>query len=615
MKTVKKILFLNIGFAAPGYKKYRVLHFLWTYLVLFAASCALTLLQLGLAASDFGLPMLVSYFKNPLIALLNALPVMLLMLFFWFAAGRAWIAVLVTGLVTLVAATGNWYKLALRDDPFMFADLKNLAAAAQITGRYSLSPDWQVICAFVGLVLLTLFCALLARARHRRAPWLRVIGAACAVLTAATLFCTVYRSSSVYSATANTALINIWSSTQQYVSRGFFYPFIHSAQDAFLPAPEGYDEQATEAMLAEYDNDDAAAPKVSVLAVMLEAYNDFSAFEGLEVDADVYENFHSFQADGLSGRLWTSIFAGGTVETEWMFLTGFENASAYSYRSALNSYVRYFSALGYTTQGSHPGYGWFYNRRNVNGYLGFDEYYFNENLYAELWPQDVVTPDSILFPQILSLFEAAEKPVFSFNVTYQNHGPYDSGSTGEESHIACSGLSNEAYNIINNYLSGIAETDAALGELRDALEATDEPVVLLLFGDHNPWLGDGSFVYDELGISLDADTEEGAANYYCTPYVIWANAAAEEALGRRLHGDGGDFSPNFLMNRLFEAIGLEGDAFMQLTEALYDAGVSVINNEGWFVVDGERCDSLEGDALALYTQMQHAQYYRTKNPY
>ena len=39
---------------------------------------------------------------------------------------------------------------------------------------------------------------------------------------------------------------------------------------------------------------------------------------------------------------------------------------------------------GYFTTGAHPCYAWFYNRQNINKNLGFDEYLFSENYFADL---------------------------------------------------------------------------------------------------------------------------------------------------------------------------------------------------------------------------------------
>ena len=45
------------------------------------------------------------------------------------------------------------------------------------------------------------------------------------------------------------------------------------------------------------------------------------------------------------------------------------------------SYVRFFKDNGYYTEATHPYYGWFYNRKNINNFIGFDNYLYYENFF------------------------------------------------------------------------------------------------------------------------------------------------------------------------------------------------------------------------------------------
>ena len=116
---------------------------------------------------------------------------------------------------------------------------------------------------------------------------------------------------------------------------------------------------------------------------MLEAFSDFSAFDGIEFAQDAYAVYHALEAESYTGNLVTNIFAGNTVNSERAFLTGM--STQYNWRGSTNSYVWYFKDQGYETWGDHPCYQWFYNRQNVNTYLGFDSYRFVENYYVLVW--------------------------------------------------------------------------------------------------------------------------------------------------------------------------------------------------------------------------------------
>ena len=72
--------------------------------------------------------------------------------------------------------------------------------------------------------------------------------------------------------------------------------------------------------------------------------------------AQVYAPWHELERQAVSGDLLTNIFAGGTVDSEWAFLTGYSTHD--EFRKDTDSYVWYLRDQGYQTFGSHPGFGW-----------------------------------------------------------------------------------------------------------------------------------------------------------------------------------------------------------------------------------------------------------------
>jgi hypothetical protein len=86
--------------------------------------------------------------------------------------------------------------------------------------------------------------------------------------------------------------------------------------------------------------------------------------------------------------------------------------------------------------------------------------------------------------------------------------------------------------MLSVYVEGVRDADAMLGLLADAFSATEEPVVLVYFGDHLPYLGDNRAGYQELGsqAALAEDQAQNPFAAYDTPYLIWANDAAAQTL-------------------------------------------------------------------------------------
>ncbi len=180
--------------------------------------------------------------------------------------------------------------------------------------------------------------------------------------------------------------------------------------------------------------------------------------------------------------------------------------------------------------------------------------------------------DYDFFDYIIQGYEDAaslNQKYFNFSVTYQNHGPYETESDTDETYLfRKDGYTDNEYNILNNYLYYVSKTDKAIAKLRAYIDEQEEPIILVLFGDHNPWLGDNNSVYEMLGINQDLDTEEGAENYYETRYIVYANEAAKEMYGKSFTEEGNTISPMFLMNEIFDYLGLEGPAYLNYLDDL-----------------------------------------------
>lgn len=598
----------------------KVLFWVYTGLLYGAATFGVAVISLAFAASEYGGEMFESYFEFPLLIFLNALPVLLLGALLYFLLGRAWLAFLLQSIVILGGTFVNWFKLSLRNDPLLFADVLLVREAQNMAGQYEIIPTAGMWLSVAGVLAVTVLFFFFLRGKPH--PLVRT-GGALAVLIIAFLVSGKYADDNLYSydaATDNSELISPWSDTQVYISRGFVYPFLHSITDAIDRPPEGYDEDTAAALMEDYE--DAHIPedkKVNVISVMLEAYNDFGKFEEVNLAYDAYEEYHKLEEEGISGNLVTNIFAGGTVDTERCFLTGYSQLS--NFRTDTNAYPWYFRDEGYTVEGSHPCFEWFYNRENINQYLGFENYYFVENYYEQFTGGEVAL-DEVLFPEIIQFYEENKetgKPYFSFNVSYQGHGPYDSeqywwSPKGTFIDNSDGKLTNSQQCILENYLGSIWNTNQNLAAFFDYFREEEEPVVIVLFGDHNPWMGDDGEIYDALDINMDLSTQEGFLNYYSTRYLIWANDAAKEVLDNDFSGEGPDIGPYFLMNLLFEECGWEGPAFMQMTDEVMDS-VQVVHSSGRYVKDGQVEEQLELEDRDLVADYRNAQYYWRKHFY
>ena len=234
---------------------------------------------------------------------------------------------------------------------------------------------------------------------------------------------------------------------------------------------------------------------------------------------------------------------------------------------------------GYTVEGSHPYYQWFYNRQNINSYLGFERYRFYEGDYEKL-TSAALPEDSVLYQEVYQDFvanKATGKPYFSFNLTVQSHGPYYTDAYYGQYEYLTGDYSDECKNAMNNYMNAIMQGDAALMELVDQLRADEDPVVLLVFSDHMPWMGD-------------------------------SNVLAKAVLGEDFTGEGPTISPCYLMNLVFDLCSWDGPAFMQAMDEMMEV-FPVVTTHDCYVVDGVFTDAIPQERQDLFRDFLYLQYY------
>ena len=565
-----------------------------TFLLVLLGACCLGLLSLYFSAGDHGLYLFRWYLTQPKVLILNLIPFILLTLLLYAALNRAWLAFLVSGSVCLFFSWAQYWKLMARSDPIYAGDLLIFTEATQMAGQY-VQFTWQIGLSAVLVLAAVIVLFFLARGQVRR-PLPRLALATAVIALSFWLYPNYYTDATTYDSMSVWPEINQWFETNRYISRGGIYPFIHSIPDALPTPPEGYDESEAHQALSSYPSDDIPdSEKVSIVVTQLEAFADLSTATDRITGPDPFAEFHALQAESYHGTLMPNVFAGGTIDTERCVLTGFSLLE--EFRRPSWSYARYFADQGYAVEGAHAGYEAFYNRINVNDNLGISDYRFIEGYYENLL--EGIPMDNVFLPDVTDHVLAAMEhgPVFSFNVTYQNHGPYSNNyAFFPEPYVPQEDLSDSDWFIANNYLWGLQDTARQMQVMVDRFRSIDEPVILVFFGDHKPWLGEQSVTYDALGIDIRSSSDESFRNYYATEYLFWANDAAKAVLGTELVGQGPEISPCFLMNVLFDQCGWEGPGYMKLTDEVM-AHHPILHTTQMDFTD------------PLTQQMIHAQYY------
>ena len=593
----------------------KTLFVLWNLAAFLLSSAALCAVSLNFAIGDMPLFYIyLGYFKAPLIFLLNWLPILFLQILLYALLRKQWRAFLLNSILTLLPAFGNYFKLKFRDDPFTFEDLSSISAGLKVAGDYQVAPNGRIwlaiVFALAGTAILFFF------ARGKMSSGKRLSSAAVVLCLVWPLWTHVYSDGDLYY--RNYMSNYMWlakDDRDSFIATGFPYPFLHSIAASANTQPEGYDEEETEELFQKYRSEQISENrKVNILAIQLESFCDMEAAGVTGIRPDLYEPLRILQEESWSGTMIANVIGGGTINTERAFVTG--NFRQMDYHRAACSYVRYLTGQGYHCYATHPNAGHFYTRRITDLDLGFEEFYGLDDYFQEITGGEIQC-DRTYLPEVFRMFREkiteGNAPVFAFNVSWQGHGPYseeqfDYGDGGDWS---CADASEETKHAFNNYLALIAETQQIiLKEIRN-LEDEKEPIVTVLFGDHKPLFED--YVYEELGISNDMDSEQDMADYLGTPYLVWANQAAKKLIGDAFIGEAPTVSPCFLMVQLFDKLSWGGPAYMHFTREVMHQ-IPILCTRGVYVEDGLFTRELSEPGQKMISCYANLQYYLRYRP-
>ena len=585
------------------------------------------------------LAMLGKMLRQPLILFLNWLPIALLTAAFAFAFRNVFFSSALVGLIAGVMSIINRVKLTIRGEPFVPRDISLIKEAADAAGSYDMTLPWfQIGCLVVMTAVFIVLGVLLPLKKSEDAPkkrgaLVRVMGFVLCLAVLVGAVGLVYSSTDLYNSFETTEPYNLSSVNNEL---GFVYYFCYHFSTYKIEKPEGFDREEAASWETGYESAPDAAD-VNVVFVMNEAFSDILnedvfVFPEGENPMEVYNTLAEGE-NAWAGHIVVPYFAGGTADTEFDVASGMQTnllnpaaPSLTAFRTVnrdLDSIFRVFGADGYTSCFMHPGQSWFYNRENVYDWFGADESFFVEDFDAE-YKGSWVTDESVL-RELISRFE--EKSAgggldFTYAVTIQNHMSYTAEKYGD---YVCpevettAELSPEIQTAVNVYAEGIRDANAMLEDLTEFYSEQSEPVLLVFFGDHLPYLGDNRQGYAELGLPAASVTGgEDPFAAYTAPVLFWCNDAAAEALdfanaieALDLPADG-RISACYLGAAVLELTG-RGEVspwFAFLNEMRRE--LPVLHNGYYESADGEITTEPTAEEAALVSRMRCWAYYKLR---
>lgn len=579
---------------------------------------------------------------NPLLMLLNFLPIPLVMLLIYFISGNCVVSTFIPMLIFIAGSFANEIKIVYRQDPVIPSDLSVLGEVKSIISKYG--DTYVNLC--IAAIVITILIIVIAFVFFRRSSKLtlkkRLVCGICTLACFLGLFCTVYSDSDLYDSFAVDG--NEYFKVNHYASKGFLYSFIYDINNLRVNKPSKY--STNEFINTDISVDYSKFEKVSkpnIVMIMSEAFTDISNAEG--IDFSRYGNplkfYNSFikRNDVVSGHIVVPNYGGGTSDTEFDVLTGcstkFIDSSQVSYnliRKPMDAIPSLLKNVGYDTLAIHPGYSWFYNRINVYDMIGFDDFlYLEKNFDADTQSRGGYISDEAATQSIIENFEKhieeSDAPLFEFCVTIQNHGPYDEKyndyvSTLDTNFDSDINLTEEEKAIYSGYFEGIDDADAQIEDLVKYFSKSDEPVVLVFFGDHLPSFTNGMDYFEDFmpEVSLNGSLEQ-QMNAYETPFFIWANKAAikttnfAENAEHLQYGNKNTISSYYLGAMLMELLDM-GDISMlfdYVNNMRRDTPVCSVN---WNMdSEGNVTDKLNDEKVATIDKYKRWIYYKMFDQY
>ncbi len=559
--------------------------------------------------------------QNPLLILLNILPIAAMLLIIYFIGSNSFVAGGITNLFFGLMNYVNLLKIDGRDDPFVPADIALLREALQATGEYRLDMHFGIVALIVLSTALFIFLGVyLGKGRTLRiAP--RIIGALLCAAAFLGAFFTLYRDSDIYSSFPVSVNYNI---TTTFDELGFNYCFLYNFDLYSVDEPEGYSESEVESYIDGFEpRQQTRQPQV--LMIMCEAFTELTAedaFSYSEEEQPLKNYFAVKNSDScISGEIVVPNFGAGTANTEFDIIAGMQtNLLSDTSASALRTFHKpiptvatALASQGYDTFYFHQGQSWFYNRNSALSFMGLESLRFDN---GDTWS------DADFLSELEEELEgrtAEGEKLFTYATTIQNHQAYSYAKYGTELPKVQTDLplTPETEECLSVYAYGLKCSSDMLLELTEYLNSLEEPYILVFFGDHMPNLGAGFAGYRELGMDIgDTSTAEQVLDNHSTPFIIWANDAylqgrtmAEAAEGLDLPADG-RVSACFLGEIALELADAEGlDPYFSFLAELRRI-CPVIKTGIVAYPDGSVTENPSEEELSLISKMHCWQYYR-----
>lgn len=507
---------------------------------------------------------------------------------------------IVVSVIWLGLGFGNWMVLGFRVTPLGAIDFSFIKSVLTIIDGY-MTPMQLILVGIGALLVIALLVVACLKSPQSKVSYGK------AVSTVAGIAVVVFVSTSI-TANAEAVTRSFSNLANAYNDFGFAYCFSTSVVDRGIDQPGGYskwavenilnniqekedtqavtaegeatvDQQQSEAVVAATEGEEV---RPNIILVQLESFFDVNFLHNLSYSENPIPNFTRLKQENSSGFLTVPSIGAGTANTEFEVISGMSldyfGIGEYPYKTIVKertceSVCYDLREQGYVSHAIHNHDGTFYDRHLVYPNLGFDSFTSLEYMSdVELTPRNNWAKDGVLTEEVLKALNSTEGQDFIFTISVQGHGKYSSNKTEYATVSVTEGIEDPILKAsFEYYLTQIKETDAFVGALIAALSESDEPTVVVFYGDHLP--------------SFDLTDEDLSNNdVFQTEYAFWSNFEMENIKK--------DLSAYQLSAYVMERLGMDNGILTKLHQDCAD------NDDYEVALEMLQYDMLYGDMYA-----------------
>jgi len=526
--------------------------------------------------------------------------------------GKCVTAIGIGNLIIGVMGVLNRYLVRFRGATFRISDITAAKTAGNVVQNYNFLPDTLMVVAIADLILWYILIRYWHERQEARNRFNILNFIVTVIVTGGCIALPLTHFEETYEQTGNFAADN------------YLADLLVDIQGNAATVPDDYSLEEVLGIITAWQQEQQGinmseqslmGQEPNIVIIMNEAFSDLRVLGEFATDIPVLEYWDSIQEETVRGWANVSVLGGTTANSEYELLSS-DTTGVFSGNNRI-PYNKYFSSnevypglvsilrdQGYETIAFHPYYASGWNRTQVYRAMQFEHIIFMEDLDEEMGKLRIYTSDEADYSYIRNWFDNKEVgvPQFFFNVTMQNHGGYTYSGDNFKTTVHLAGEASGKYPQAEQFLSLMKASDEALEGLLSYFLEYPEPVIVLLFGDHQPNLETDFYEY-VTGEDMNSWSLEQRMNQYKTPFIIWSNAGID---AKEL----GDVSLNYLAPILLEYAGLEMSEFQRYTLEQFDR-LPMINRVGLIDSEGNAFEKKSEEFQALTREFRMLVYNHT----